>query len=91
MNKTQLISEVADKAALTKVQAKIALETVLTAITEALKEGDSVQLVGFGTFKVNHRKARPGRNPRTGDAIQLSAVNAPAFTAGKGLKEAING
>ncbi|WP_253306970.1 HU family DNA-binding protein [unidentified bacterial endosymbiont] len=91
MNKTQLISEVADKAALTKIQAKTALETVLTAITGSLKEGDQVQLVGFGTFKVNHRKARTGRNPRTGDAIQLSAVNAPAFIAGKGLKEAING
>lgn len=90
MNKTQLISEVADKAALTKVQAKTALETVLTAITGSLKEGDPVQLVGFGTFKVNRRKARTGRNPRTGDAIQLSAVNAPAFIAGKGLKEAIN-
>lgn len=90
MNKTQLISEVADKAALTKVQAKTALETVLTAITGSLKEGNSVQLVGFGTFKVNHRKARTGRNPRTGHAIELSAVNAPAFIAGKGLKEAIN-
>jgi DNA-binding protein HU-alpha len=90
MNKTQLISEVAERAVLTKVQAKAALETVLTAITGSLKEGNSVQLVGFGTFKVNHRKARSGRNPRTGDAIQLAAVNAPAFIAGKGLKEAIN-
>lgn len=65
MNKTQLIDVIADKADLSKVQAKAALESTLAAITESLKEGDPVQLVGFGTFKVNHRNERTGRNPQT--------------------------
>ncbi|MEW9809624.1 MAG: HU family DNA-binding protein [Candidatus Symbiodolus clandestinus] len=90
MNKTQLISEVADKAVLTKTQAKLALETVLDAISESLQQGTPVQLVGFGTFKTRYRKARTGRNPRTLKAMELAAVTVPAFVAGKGLKEAVN-
>lgn len=71
MNKTQLIDVIADKAELSKTQAKAALESTLAAITESLKEGDAVQLVGFGTFKVNHRAERTGRNPQTGKEIKM--------------------
>ena len=74
MNKTQLIDVIADKADLSKVQAKAALESTLAAITESLKEGDAVQLVGFGTFKVNHRAERTGRNPQTGKEIKISLI-----------------
>jgi DNA-binding protein HU-alpha len=90
MNKTQLIDFIAEKADLSKVQAKAALEATLGAVEGALKEGDQVQLIGFGTFKVNHRAARTGRNPKTGQEIQISAANVPAFVAGKALKEAVN-
>ncbi|AUX74116.1 nucleoid-associated protein HU-alpha [Erwinia pyrifoliae] len=89
MNKTQLIDIIADKADLSKTQAKAALESTLTAITESLKEGDAVQLVGFGTFKVNQRAGRIGRNPKTGNEIQIAASTVPAFTSGKALKEAV--
>ncbi|MGL4455652.1 MAG: nucleoid-associated protein HU-alpha [Plesiomonas sp.] len=89
MNKTQLIDAIAEKADLSKVQAKAALESTLTAITESLKEGDPVQLVGFGTFKVNHRAARTGRNPQTGKEIQIAEANVPAFVAGKALKDSV--
>ncbi|MGL4600365.1 MAG: nucleoid-associated protein HU-alpha [Plesiomonas sp.] len=89
MNKTQLIDAIAEKADLSKVQAKAALESMLTAITESLKEGDPVQLVGFGTFKVNHRAARTGRNPQTGKEIQIAEANVPAFVAGKALKDSV--
>ncbi|MGL5757759.1 nucleoid-associated protein HU-alpha [Plesiomonas sp.] len=89
MNKTQLIDAIAEKADLSKAQAKAALESTLTAITESLKEGDPVQLVGFGTFKVNHRAARTGRNPQTGKEIQIAEANVPAFVAGKALKDAV--
>lgn len=87
MNKTQLIDVIADKAELSKTQAKAALES--TAITESLKEGDAVQLVGFGTFKVNHRAERTGRNPQTGKEIKIAAANVPAFVSGKALKDAV--
>ena len=90
MNKTQLITEIAEKADLTKVQAKAALEQILASITDSLKDGEPVQLIGFGTFKVNHRSARIGRNPQTGADIQIKAANVPAFTAGKALKESVN-
>jgi len=90
MNKTQLIDFIAEKADLSKVQAKAALEATLGAVEGALKEGDQVQLIGFGTFKVNHRSARVGRNPKTGEEIQISAANVPAFVAGKALKESVN-
>lgn len=90
MNKTQLIDVIADKAELNKAQAKRALDSTLEAITESLKEGDAVQLVGFGTFKVNHRSARTGRNPQTGEEITIKAAKVPAFVSGKALKEAVN-
>ncbi|WP_024142500.1 nucleoid-associated protein HU-alpha [Salmonella enterica] len=77
MNKTQLIDVIADKAELSKTQAKAALESTLAAITESLKEGDAVQLVGFGTFKVNHRAERTGRNPQTGKETKIAAANVP--------------
>lgn len=90
MNKTQLIDSIAEKADLSKTQAKAALEAVLGSVEGALKEGDQVQLIGFGTFKVNHRAARTGRNPKTGAEIQIAAANVPAFVAGKALKESVN-
>lgn len=90
MNKSQLIDFIAEKADLTKVQAKAALEATLNAVESSLKEGDPVQLIGFGTFKVNHRAARVGRNPQTGQEIQIAASNVPAFVAGKALKDALN-
>ena len=90
MNKTQLVAEIAEKSELTKVQAKAALEQILSSITDSLKDGEPVQLIGFGTFKVNHRAARPGRNPQTGADIQIKAANVPAFVAGKALKETVN-
>ncbi|MDF7666402.1 HU family DNA-binding protein [Orbaceae bacterium ESL0727] len=89
MNKTELVDAIASKADITKVAAKTALEATLEAITESLKSGDSVQLVGFGTFKVNARKARTGRNPKTGAEIKIAASKVPAFVSGKSLKEAI--
>ncbi|UJF19176.1 DNA-binding protein HU-alpha [Vibrio sp. SS-MA-C1-2] len=89
MNKTQLVDQIAEKADLSKVQAKAALEATLEGITESLKDGDPVQLIGFGTFKVNHRAARTGRNPQTGKEIQIAAANVPAFVSGKALKDAL--
>lgn len=89
MNKTQLVDAIAEKADLSKAQAKAALEEVLAGITESLKNGEPVQLIGFGTFKVNHRAARTGRNPQTGAEIQIAAANIPAFVAGKALKDAV--
>ena len=89
MNKAQLIDAIAEKADLSKAQAKAALESTLSAITESLKDGDPVQLVGFGTFKVNHRAARTGRNPQTGKEIQIAEANVPAFVAGKALKDSV--
>ena len=90
MNKTQLIDVIADNADLSKAQATAALESTLAAITESLKEGDAVQLVGFGTFKVNHRAERTGRNPQTGKEITIAAAKVPSFRAGKALKDAVN-
>ena len=89
MNKTDLVDAIAQSADLNKTQAKAALEATLNAISEALKKGDSVQLVGFGTFKVSHRAERIGRNPQTSAEITIPATNVPAFTAGKSLKEAV--
>lgn len=91
MNKTNLIDQIAEKTDLTKAQAKAALEATLQSIETALTEGEQVQLIGFGTFKVNHRAARTGRNPQTGKEIQIAAANVPAFVAGKALKDAVNG
>ena len=89
MNKSDLINEVA-KVVSTKKEAQEAVDCVLSSITKALKEGDTVTLIGFGTFKVVDRKARKGRNPQTGAEIDIKASRAPKFTAGKALKEAVN-
>lgn len=91
MNKTELIAEVAEKAGLTKKDADAAVKAVVDAITEALVKGDKVQLVGFGTFEVRERAARFGRDPRTGESMEIAASKAPAFKAGQGLKDAVNG
>ncbi len=90
MNKTQLTDFVAEQADITKTQAKAAVEAMLSGIETTLANGDAVQLIGFGTFKVNKRKARTGRNPKTGEEIQIAAANVPAFSAGSGLKDAVN-
>ena len=88
MNKGDLIDEVA-KVVSTKKKAQEAVDCVFSSITKAMKTGDTVTLVGFGTFKVVERKARKGRNPQTGEEIDIKASNAPKFTAGKALKEAV--
>jgi DNA-binding protein HU-beta len=90
MNKTELIDAVATAADLSKADAGRAVDAVVDTITGALKGGDSVTLVGFGTFLVRARAARTGRNPQTGAAIEIKAANAPAFKAGKALKDAVN-
>jgi len=90
MNKTQLIEAVAAKAEIKKKDADVAVNAVIAAIEDALKAGDKVQLVGFGTFEVKERGARTGRNPQTGEAIEIAASKHPAFTAGKAFKDAIN-
>lgn len=90
MNKTELIDQIAAHADLPKAAAGRALDATIEAITTALKAGDTVTLVGFGTFEVRERSARTGRNPQTGQAIEIAAAKAPAFKAGKQLKEAVN-
>lgn len=90
MNKTQLIEAVAEKTDLKKKDAEAAVNAVIAAIQDTLKAGDKVQLVGFGTFEVKERGARTGRNPQTGEAIEIAASKHPAFTAGKAFKDAIN-
>jgi DNA-binding protein HU-beta len=90
MNKTDLVSYVADTAELTKKDAAKALDAVFEAIETSLKKGEKVQLIGFGNFEVRERVARKGRNPQTGEEIEIAASKAPAFTPGKVLKEAVN-
>jgi len=90
MNKTELINAVSESSGLTKADATKATDAVFEAITDALKSGDDVRLVGFGTFNVAERKASTGRNPRTGEEIQIAASKQPKFKAGKGLKDAVN-
>ncbi len=90
MNKSELIDAVAGAADLSKADASRAVDGVVAAVTQALKSGDQVTIVGFGTFLVRRREARTGRNPRTGDTIQIAASNNPAFKAGKALKDAVN-
>ncbi len=90
MNKNELTSVVADKTGLSKTQVAEAVDGVFEAITGALKKGDEVRLVGFGTFAVNRRKASKGRNPATGAVINIPASNQPKFKPGKGLKDALN-
>lgn len=89
MNKTELIAKVSDVAELTKKDATRAVDAVFDAITEALKAGDKVQLIGFGNFEVRERAARKGRNPQTGQEIEIAASKVPAFKPGKALKEDI--
>ena len=91
MNKSELIAAVANEAELTKKQAEAAVNAVTAAITGALKDGDKVQLVGFGTFETRSRAARTGKNPRTGEMIEIAASKVPAFKAGKALKDIVNG
>jgi len=90
MNKNDLISAVATSSGLSRNDATKAVEGVFDAITDALKNGDEVRLVGFGTFAVAKRKASTGRNPRTGEAMEIKASSQPKFKAGKGLKDAVN-
>ncbi len=90
MNKQELIGHVADNAGLSKGDAVKAVETVFETITAALKRGDEVRLVGFGTFSVTKRKASTGRNPRTGEPMSIKASSQPKFKAGKGLKDSVN-
>ena len=90
MNKQELIENIAESADITKAAAGRALDSMIDSVTGALKEGDSVVLVGFGTFTVRDRAARTGRNPQTGEEIQISAAKVPAFKAGKALKDAVN-
>ena len=90
MNKSELIDAIAASADLTKVDAGRAIDAITAAITKVLKKGETVTLVGFGTFKVTHRAARIGRNPRTGEELKIAARKAPSFSAGKTLKDAVN-
>ncbi len=89
MNKAELIGYVAETAGLSKTNAAAAVEAVISGITETLKNGGSVSLVGFGTFSVAERAARTARNPRTGETIQVGPSRAPKFKAGKALKDAV--
>ncbi len=90
MNKSELIEAVAKSSDLSKAAASRAVDAAVAAITGALKKGDSVTLIGFGTFKVTKRAARTGRNPRTGAELKIAARKAPGFSAGKALKDAVN-
>lgn len=90
MNKNDLIAAVAEQAGLSKQDAGKAVDAVFDAITNALKAGDEVRLVGFGTFNVSERAASEGRNPRTGEKIMIEASKQPKFKAGKGLRDAVN-
>ena len=86
MNKVTLVAKIAEKSGLSKKQAELALGAFIDSVTEALKEGDKVQLMGFGTFEVKERAARTGRNPSTGETIEIPASKTPSFKAGKGLR-----
>jgi DNA-binding protein HU-beta len=90
LTKQELIDSIAESADISKASAARALDGMVGSITDALKAGDSLTLVGFGTFSVRKREARAGRNPKTGEAIQIKAANVPAFKAGKALKDAVN-
>jgi DNA-binding protein HU-beta len=90
MNKADLIDAISDRADITKAQAARVLDATLESVSGALAAGDTVQLVGFGSFGITERSARTGRNPQTGAPIQIAASRAPVFKAGKALKEAVN-
>jgi DNA-binding protein HU-beta len=91
MTKAEIIEKVAEEVKISKAAAGKAFETVIGSITQAIKKGDKVTLVGFGTFSVSSRKARKGRNPRTGQEIKIAAKKVPRFAAGAALKVAVNG
>ena len=91
MNKQELVAAIAQDAAMSKKDAERALAATINAISNALAEGDKVQVVGFGTFEVRERAARTGKNPRTGEMIKIAASKVPAFKAGKALKDVVNG
>ena len=90
MNKTELVAAVADQAEISKMDAEKALAAFTAVVTDELKKGEKVQLVGFGTFEVSERAARTGKNPQTGAEIKIAACKAPKFKAGKALKDAVN-
>jgi DNA-binding protein HU-beta len=90
MNKAELVDAVAGAANLSKADAGRAVDAIVNSVAKALKKGEQVSVVGFGTFSVKHRAARSGRNPRTGETIQIKASNVPGFKAGKALKDAVN-
>lgn len=90
MNKSDFVAAVGDSAELTKADAGRAVDAMMEVIKKALKKGDTVTLVGFGTFSIRKRAARQGRNPQTGAAIKIKASKSPAFKAGKALKDAVN-
>lgn len=90
MNKSELIEAIAASADIPKAAATRALDAMVEAVTDSLKKGDSVSLVGFGTFTVKERAARTGRNPQTGQPIEISAAKVPSFKAGKALKDSVN-
>ena len=91
MKLNELVKYIAENANVTQVEAKATLEAMLKGITESLSKNDNVTLVGFGTFQVKDRSAREGRNPKTGETIQIEACKVPSFKAGKALKDAVNG
>ena len=90
MTKSDIVGRICEAADVNRATATAALDAALAAISDALKAGENVQLVGFGTFAVNKRAARTGRNPRTGEELKIAASNVPVFKAGKGLKDAVN-
>ena len=90
MNKTELIAAIAEQAEISKKDSEKALKAFIDVVTDQLKKGDKVQLVGFGTFEVSESAAREGRNPQTGKTMKIAACKAPKFKAGKALKDAIN-
>ncbi|MDH3597175.1 MAG: HU family DNA-binding protein [Rhodospirillales bacterium] len=90
MNKNDLVAAIADSTGLSKSDSAKAVDSVFDSIADALKAGEEVRIVGFGSFNVTHRKQSQGRNPRTGEPITIPASNQPKFKAGKGLKDAVN-
>ena len=90
MNKTELVAAMADQAGISKKDAEKALAAFTSVVTDELKKGEKVQLVGFGTFEISERKAREGRNPQNGETMKIAASKAPKFKAGKALKDAVN-
>ena len=90
MNKTELVAAAAEQAGLSKKDAEAAVKAFTDVVAEALKAGDKIQLVGFGTFEVSERAAREGRNPRTGETMTIEASKTPKFKAGKALKDLVN-